>query len=41
MAARLEALIAPGVDHVVILDLGPADTVELAVECLGQTFERI
>jgi len=41
MAVRLEALIAPGEDHVVILDLGPAETVDLAVESLGQTFQRI
>jgi len=41
MALRLEALIAPGEDHVVILDLGPAETVDLAVESLGQSFQRI
>lgn len=41
LAMRLEALIAPGEDHVVILDLGPAETVELAVESLGRNFERI
>ncbi len=28
-------------DHVLILDLGPAEDVDLAVESLGKTFEPI
>ncbi|MBT9290783.1 CRISPR-associated endonuclease Cas2 [Prosthecodimorpha staleyi] len=41
MAAALEALIDRETDHVVILDLGPAEDVDLAVESLGKTFEPI
>lgn len=41
MAMRLERLIRPGEDHVVILDLGPAEAVELSVESLGKSFEKI
>lgn len=41
MAAALEALIDRDTDHVVILDLGPAEDVELAVESLGKRFEPI
>ena len=41
MAQALEGLIEPGADHVVILDLGPAEDVELAVESLGKSFEPI
>lgn len=41
MAAKLEGLIKPGEDHVVILDLGPADQVDLSVESLGRRFEPI
>jgi CRISPR-associated protein Cas2 len=41
MAMALEALIDRETDHVLILDLGPADDVELAVESLGKTFVGI
>ena len=41
MALALESLIDRSADHVVILDLGPAEDVELAVESLGKTFEAI
>ena len=41
MAAELERAIDTTADHVVILDLGPAEDVELAVESLGKTFEPI
>ena len=41
MAAALDALIDRKTDHVVILDLGPAEDVELAVESLGKTFTPI
>ncbi len=41
MAAALESLIDPTKDHVVILDLGPAEDVEWAVESLGAVFEPI
>ncbi len=41
LAMDLEALIDHETDHVVILDLGPAEDVELAVESLGKTFTPI
>jgi CRISPR-associated protein Cas2 len=41
MAMALEALIDHATDHVVILDLGPAEDVELAVESLGKSFTPI
>lgn len=41
MAVELERVIDATADHIVILDLGPAEDVELAVESLGRTFEPI
>lgn len=41
MALALERLVDPAQDHVVILDLGPAESVSLAVESLGRPFEPI
>lgn len=41
MAMALETLIDPSTDHVVILDLGPAEDVDLAVESLGKSFTPI
>lgn len=41
MAMALETLIDHETDHVIILDLGPAEDVELAVESLGKTFAPI
>jgi CRISPR-associated protein Cas2 len=41
MAMALESLIAAGEDHVLILDLGPAEDVSFQVESLGRTYERI
>jgi CRISPR-associated protein Cas2 len=41
MAMALESLIDHQADHVIILDLGPAEEVELAVESLGRSFEPI
>ena len=38
MAMALKSLIDRETDHVLILDLGPADEVELAVESLGKMF---
>ncbi len=38
LAARLEEAILHGEDHVLILDLGPADRTELRVESLGKSF---
>ncbi len=39
MAERLERRIRAKEDHVLILDLGPADKVDPRVESLGKTFE--
>jgi CRISPR-associated protein Cas2 len=41
MAMALERLIDAKTDHVIILDLGPAEEVDLAVESLGKTFAPI
>ncbi len=41
MAMALEGVIDLRADHVVILDLGPAEEIELAVESLGKSFEPI
>jgi CRISPR-associated protein Cas2 len=41
LAARLDALINHREDHVLILDLGPAEKVDPRVESLGKTFETI
>lgn len=41
MAAAMDALIHHGEDHVLILDLGPADKVEPRVESLGRAFEAV
>ena len=41
MAARLEDIIDATEDHVLILDLGPAEDVALAVESLGKPFTPI
>jgi CRISPR-associated protein Cas2 len=41
MASRLEQLIHGREDHVLILDLGPADKVDPRVESLGKTFEAV
>jgi CRISPR-associated protein Cas2 len=41
MARRLEELIHNSEDHVLILDLGPADKVDPRVESLGKTFESV
>ncbi len=39
MTARLENLIRPSDDHVLILDLGPADQVDPHVESIGKFYE--
>jgi CRISPR-associated protein Cas2 len=41
MARRLEQLIHDRNDHVLILDLGPADKVDPRVESLGKSFESV
>ncbi|WP_029015107.1 CRISPR-associated endonuclease Cas2 [Niveispirillum irakense] len=41
LAMRLDREIKPSEDHVLILDIGPADNVDLAVESLGKSFKAI
>ncbi|SRR5579885_2234989 len=41
MARRLDELIRADVDHVLILDLGPADKVDPRVESLGKSFQSV
>jgi CRISPR-associated protein Cas2 len=41
MGMVLDKLIDRAHDHVIILDLGPADDVELVVESLGKSFSPI
>jgi CRISPR-associated protein Cas2 len=41
MAAALDGLIDRDADHVIILDLGPAEDAELVVESLGKSFTPI
>src|SRR5947199_10672720 len=41
MGMALDGLIDGTTDHVLILDLGPAEDVELAVESLGKSFAPI
>jgi CRISPR-associated protein Cas2 len=39
MTARLDKLIEPSEDHILIVDLGLADKVEVRVESLGKGYE--
>lgn len=39
MTARLDKLIEPSEDHILIVDLGPADKVDVRVESLGKIYE--
>ncbi len=39
MVMRLEKLIRPADDHVLIVDLGPAESVDPRVESLGKSYE--
>jgi CRISPR-associated protein Cas2 len=41
MALRLESAMHMKADHVLILDLGPADAVDPRVESLGKAFESV
>lgn len=41
LETRLRELIKTGEDHVLVIDVGPADRVELAVESIGKTFSKI
>ncbi len=41
MQDSLSGMIKRSEDHVLIIDLGPADTVELRVESIGRSFDPI
>ena len=41
LETRLRALVKTGEDHVLLVDVGPADRIELAVESIGKTFAGI
>ena len=41
LETRLRELIREGQDHVLLIDIGPADRTDLVVESLGKTFARI
>jgi CRISPR-associated protein Cas2 len=41
LETALRALIKPGEDHVLLIDVGPADKIELAIASLGKTFAKI
>jgi CRISPR-associated protein Cas2 len=37
----LRELVKNGEDHVLLIDVGPADKIELAMESIGKTFSKI
>ena len=41
MVAALDTLIHHGDDHVLIVDLGPADSVSPRIESLGKRFDAV
>lgn len=41
LGARLDGIIKPSEDNVLIIDVGPADAVDPRVESLGRPFETI
>lgn len=41
LETRLRELIRSGEDHVLLIDVGPADKIELAMESIGKTFSKI
>ena len=41
LETRLRELVKTGEDHVLMIDVGPADKMELAVESIGKTFAKI
>lgn len=38
---RLRELVKNGEDHVLLIDVGPADKIELAMESIGKTFSKM
>jgi CRISPR-associated protein Cas2 len=41
LETRLRELVKNGEDHVLLIDVGPAEKIELAVESIGKTFSKI
>jgi CRISPR-associated protein Cas2 len=41
METRLRELVKIGEDHVLLIEVGPADGIELAIESIGKSFEKI
>jgi CRISPR-associated protein Cas2 len=41
LETRLRELVKAGEDHALIIDVGPADKIALAVESIGKSFSRI
>jgi len=41
LETRLRELVRNGEDHVLLIDVGPADKIELAVESIGKTFSKM
>jgi CRISPR-associated protein Cas2 len=41
LETRLRELVKAGEDHVLLIEVGPADKIVLAVESLGKSFSRI
>lgn len=41
LEAKLRELVRVGIDHVLLIDIGPADKIELNIESLGRPFEKI
>ncbi len=41
LETRLRELVKVGADHVLIIDVGPADKTELAVASLGKSFAKV
>jgi CRISPR-associated protein Cas2 len=41
LETQLRELVKNGEDHVLLIDVGPADKIDLAVESIGKTFSKI
>jgi CRISPR-associated protein Cas2 len=41
LETHLRQLVKHGEDHALVIDVGPADKIELAVESIGKTFSKI
>lgn len=41
LEARLREIVKAGEDHVLLIDIGPADKIETAVESIGKIFHAI